>query len=188
MLFYFIKNTSLQFISMKKNIILLIFFISTISALAQKSNIVLVRHDTTLLKSAECEWLIKSLAKNDPALTSEIGKPIPLILLQAIEKGKLTAINPVTNKAIPGKLIYTTGIGVDTMEVYDDAGNATYKAIQRQRSADNIPLIRIYQDWFFDVASGKFKTEIKWIELMEDVHSPATGIFLGHTALCRIYY
>lgn len=174
---------------MNKNIIVLFLLFSQFAFAQNKnSSSVLVRHDTTLLKASECEWIIKSLAKNNPGLTSEIGKPIPLILLQAIEKGKLKAIDPQTNKSIPAKQIRTWRIGADSMMVYDDEGKGKIKVIQHERSSDNVSLIRIYQDWFFDVALGKFKTEIKWIELVEEIHSPATGIFLGHTALCRIYY
>ena len=175
---------------MKKLIACIAFSILVCCAFAQNNNSssILVRHDTTLLKASECEWIIKSLAKNNPEITSEIGKPIPLILLQSIEKGKLIAIDKLTNKPIPGKQIRTWGIGVDSMMVYDEQGNEKIKAIQRERSSDNISSIRIYQDWYFNVSTGKFNGIIKWIELMEDVHSQATGIFLGHVAICRIYY
>lgn len=175
---------------MKKYISTIALVICTFCAFAQNNNAnsILVRHDTTLLKASECEWIIKSLSKNNPVLTLEIGKSVPLVILQAIEKGKLKAIDLVTNKQIQGKQIYTWGIGIDTMRMYDAAGNTTYKTIQRLRSADNITQIRIYQDWFFDVVSGKFNSVIKEIELMEEVHTPATGMFLGYVALCRIYY
>ncbi len=175
---------------MKKYIAIIALVICTFSSFSQKanSNIILVRHDTTLLKASECEWIIKSLTKNNPALTSEIGKSVPLIILQAIAKGKLIAIDKLTNKPIPGKQIYTWGMAVDSMLVYDDAGNSKYKAVQRQRSSDDIPLIRIYQDWYFDVSTGKFQSVIKWIELMEEVHTNSTGIFIGYIPLCRIYY
>ncbi len=175
---------------MKKYIITLALIIYTFSGFTQYNNAtsILVRHDTTLLKTSECEWIIKSLTKNNPALTSEIGKSVPLIILQAIAKGKLIAIDKLTNKPIPGKQIYTWGMAVDSMLVYDDAGNSKYKAVQRQRSSDDIPLIRIYQDWYFDVSTGKFQSVIKWIELMEEIHTAATGMFLGYIVLCRIYY
>jgi hypothetical protein len=172
---------------MKKYFVALLLFIY-MHGFSQVTNSILIKHDTTLLKAEECEWIIKSLTKNNPTLTSEIGKSIPFVILQAIAKGKLKAIDPLTNKPIAGKQIYTWGIRVDTMQVYDDAGNFTYKAIQPERSSTAISFIRIYQDWFFDVALGKFKTEIKWIELMEDIYLPTTGIFLGHKALCRIFY
>ncbi len=175
---------------MKKYITLIALVICTFSSFSQNgnSNTILVRHDTTLLKASECEWIIKSLTKNNPELTSEIGKPVPLIILQAIAKGKLKAIDPETNKQIPGKQIYTWHLTADTIPVYNDAGNATYKVIQRQHSSDNIPIIRIYQDWYFDVSTGKFQSVIKWIELMEEVHTNSSGIFIGYISLCRIYY
>ena len=175
---------------MKKYIAILALVSCTFSSFPQNgnSNGILVRHDTTLLKASECEWIIKSLTKNNPALTSEIGKSVPLIILQAIAKGRLKAIDRETNKQIPGKQIYTWRLATDTMLVYDDAGNATYKTVQRQRSSDNIPMIRIYQDWYFDVSTGKFQSVIKWIELMEEVHTNSTGIFIGYIPLCRVYY
>lgn len=175
---------------MKRYITIIALIICTFSSFSQNSNsnIILVRHDTTLLKATECEWIVKSLTKNNPELTSEIGKSVPLIILQAIAKGKLKAIDRETNKQIPGKQIYTWHLAADTMVVYDDAGNATYKAIQRQRNSDDIAMVRVYQDWYFDVSTGKLQSVIKWIELMEEVHSNSTGIFIGYIPLCRIYY
>ena len=147
----------------------------------------LVRHDTTLLKASECEWIIKSLAKNDPALTTEIGKSVPLVLLQAIEKGKLRAIDRETNKRIPGKEIYTWNMSTDTVAQYDDKGIARLTVVQQTRSSSSIPLIRVYQDWFLDITTGKFRSTIKWIELMEEIHS-YSGMFIGYRPLCRIFY
>lgn len=175
---------------MKKNIVFLGLLILHFYSFAQNNtlNNSLVRHDTSLLKAAECEWIIKSLAKNNSTLTSEIGKPISLILFQAIEKGKLIAIDKLTNKPIPGKKIRTWDMGVDSMMVYDEQGNGKIKAIQRERSSDDISSIRIYQDWYFNVSTGKFNGIIKWIELMEEVHSPGSGLYLGNKVLCRIFY
>ncbi|HUP12935.1 MAG TPA: hypothetical protein VM187_12000, partial [Niastella sp.] len=41
---------------------------------------ILVRHDTTILTPSESKWIIRSA-------TSRTGKPVSLIILQAIEKG-----------------------------------------------------------------------------------------------------
>ena len=166
----------------------LVIVVFSLFAQNSNSNTILVRHDTTILIAAECEWIIKSLTKNDPAFTPELGKPVSLIILQAIEKGKLKAIDRMTNKPIPGKEIYTWEMPVDTVAVYDDAGNSKYKIIQRLRSSDNIPRIRIYQDWYLNLATGKLQSEIKWIELLEEIHSSYSGIFIGYKPLCRIFY
>jgi len=165
------------------------FILIVCSSFAQNSttNALLVRHDTTLLKADECEWIIKSLAKNDPLLTKEIGKTVPMIILQAIEKGMLIAIDQETNKPIPGKEIYTWQMPVDTVAVYDDAGNVKYAAMHQRIESSNIPLIRIYQDWYFEVSTGKFRIEIKWIELLQEIHGNS-GIFIGYKPLCRIFY
>ena len=167
---------------------LLIWAYSTFSQNKNEHSI-LVRHDTTLLKANECEWLIKSLIKNDPALTSEIGKPVSLIIMQAIEKGKLKAIDPETNKLIPAKEIFTWKIAADTMPVYNNDGNLTsYQLVKRLHSTDDFNQVRIYQDWYFDVSTGKFLSVIKWIELMEEIHSASTGTFIGYAVFCRVYY
>ncbi|MEO6541866.1 MAG: hypothetical protein ABIN74_12765 [Ferruginibacter sp.] len=157
-------------------------------AQSNNTNSILVRHDTTLLEADECEWIIRSLVKNDPVLTSEIGKPIPLILLQAIEKGKLKAIDPETNKPIPAKEIFTWKMSGDTIPVYDNEGNIIkHQVVKRIHSSDFFKQLRIFQDWYFEVSTGKFYSQIKWIELMEDI-STSQGIYLGKVALCRIYY
>jgi hypothetical protein len=110
---------------MKKYIPTIALIICALSTVAQNNNTgsILVRHDTTLLKADECEWIIKSLIKNDPALTSEIGKEVSLIIMQAIEKGKLKAIDPETNKPIPAKEIFTWKMATDTALIYDTDGN-----------------------------------------------------------------
>ena len=147
-----------------------------------------MRRDTTLLKAEECEWIIKSLIKNDPALTSEIGNPVTLIILEAIEKGKLKAIDPKTNKPIPSKEIFTWQMSSDTVPEFDNEGNMKgYRAIKHMHSVNNISELMIFQDWYFDVANSKFHTVIKWIELRENIFT-SQGIMLGTAAFCRIYY
>jgi hypothetical protein len=176
---------------MKKYTSALTLIICTFGAFAQNKNVnsILVRHDTTLLKAKECEWIVKSLIKNDPALTSDIGKPVPLIMLEAIEKGKLKAIDPETNEQIPAKEIFTWKIVADTIPMYDTKGDVSnYQVVKRLHSDEEFKEIRIFQDWYFDIATAKFRSEIKWIELMEDIISPALGEYLGKVAFCRIYY
>lgn len=174
---------------MKKYIPAIALIICALSTVAQtNTNSILVRHDTTLLKADECEWIVKSLVKNDPALTSQIGKEVSLIIMQAIEKGKLKAIDPETNKPIPAKEIFTWKMSADTIPVYDNEGNIIRdQVVKRMHSSDHLNQLRIYQDWYFDVSTGKFNGVIKWIELMEDI-SNSQGIYLGKVALCRVYY
>ena len=174
---------------MKKQTTTFAFVILVFSSIAQNrsSNVLLVRHDTTILKATECEWIIKSLAKNDLSLTTEIGKSVPQIIFQAIAKGKVKAIDRETNKPIPAREIYTWQMASDTMAIYDDTGNMKIKVVQKQRDPDNVSRIRIFRDWYFDVASGKLLSMIKWIELLEEIQSPS-GFFMGYLPLCRIYY
>jgi hypothetical protein len=175
---------------MKKYIPTIALIICAFSSFAQNNhtNNILVRHDTTLLKAEECEWIVKSLVKNDPSLTSEIGKPVTLIILEAIEKGKLKAIDPETNKPIPAKEIFTWKMSSDTIAEFDNEGNIKgYRAMKHTHSENDLTQINIYQDWYFDVSTGKFHSVIKWIELRGNIVT-SQGIFLGTTALCRIYY
>jgi len=165
----------------------LIIPVFSLFAQNNSSNSILVHHDTSLLKASECEWIVRSLAKNDPALTNEIGKPVSFVILQAIEKGKLKAIDRETNKPIPGKEIYTWKMPVDTVAVPDNAGNSKIQIVQQQRSPDNLNQIRIYQDWYFDISTGKFYSVIESIELLEEIHT-SSGIFIGYNPFCRIFY
>lgn len=175
---------------MKKIISTIALFICTFSCFAQtsNSNSILVRHDTVLLHADECEWIIKSLVKNDPALTSEIGKSVTLIILEAIQKGKLKAIDPETNGPIPAKEIFTWKMGSDTVPEFDNEGNMKgYVVLKHRHSVSNINQLRIFQDWYFDVSSSKFHAVIKWIELRQSIRTPQ-GFLIGTATLCRIYY
>lgn len=174
---------------MRKLSIILSLVITCFSSFAQTgpSNKLLVRHDTAVLLATECEWIIKSLLINTPAQTAEIGKSVPQVILEAIGKGKIKAIDIETNQPIPTNKIFTWRIGTDTVLTFDEAGNEKYKVIQRIRDAEGISRIKVYQDWYFDMTTKKFQSIIKWIELMEEVHT-STGNFIGYIALCRIYY
>jgi hypothetical protein len=176
---------------MNKYIPSIALIICAFSAVAQNnnSNNIPVRNDTKVLKAAECEWIFKPLIKNNPVSTSETRKPVPLIIMEAIEKAKLKAIDPATNKPIPAKEIFTWKMAVDTLPAYDDTGNVIkYLVVKRQHSINDLNQIRICQDWYLEEATGKFHTVIKWIELLEEIHSGATGTFIGYSVYCRIYY
>ena len=166
---------------------LLSIALSTLHAQNNNSNSILVRHDTTTLKADDCEWIIKSLAKNDPALNQELGKSLSLFFLGAIESGKLKAFDGVTNKPIPANKILTWNLSPDSVMTTDAAGNPKIVAKERRHSSDNIDQIRISHDWYLDIASGKLESVIKWIELREQVYT-STGMFIGYSVLCRIYY
>jgi len=173
---------------MKKQLIIVALIIVACKASAQTgANSIIIRHDTATLKPENCEWIIKSLAKNNPALNREVGKSLSQFLLDAIEKGKLKAFDGNSNEAIPAKKIYTWHLMADSMMTQDEAGNPKIIAVQRKHSPDKIDQVRIYQDWYLDVASGKLRSVIKCIELREAIYS-SLGEFLGHAALCRVYY
>ncbi len=163
-------------------------FISCSFAQPKNINSILIRHDTSLLKADECEWIVKSLTKNDPSLNMVIGKSIPLIILETIEKGRLKAIDPRTNKPIPAKEIFTWKMAKDSMMTPDSSGEYTKViVVQQHMNPDKISQIRIYQDWYFNISTGRFEGIIKLIELMAEVHT-SSGLFLGMTSFCRINY
>jgi len=150
-------------------------------------SVVLVHRDTTVLFSSECEWVIKSITKKYTDFPAETNSPLPAIILKAIEKNELKAIDQETNKLIHGKEIYTWRTATDTISAYDDAGNIKYNIVQRRHKPENISRIRICQDWYFNKSTGKFQSSINWIELLEEIHS-SSGFSIGHKPLCRINY
>jgi Gliding motility associated protein GldN len=169
---------------MKKITTTLALVLFVLSSFAQKNHLneILVRHDTTILKAEECEWVIKPLSK-----TGETVKSVPLVILQAIQKGKLQAVDPLTGILIPAKEIFTWGRAADTMATIDGSGNMKYHVVQSEHNPENIPLIRIYHDWYFDVSSGNLIAGIKCIELIEEVKT-SSGYNIGYRPFCRIYY
>lgn len=147
-----------------------------------------VKHDTVILKSSLCEWMVKTLVKNDPSLTPYIGKSVPELLLKAIEKGKIRAIDPETYKAIPAKQINTWRMTADTVMKYDESGNSSgYAVSQRLVNPAKITQIRLYHDVEMNIASGRFYSVVKYVDLMIEINDPS-GTFIGYSTFCRIYY
>ena len=172
---------------MNKYFIILLLSIFGYHSFAQ-TNLLLIRHDTTLLKATECKWIIKSLDKDDHLIKSQIGKSIPLIILQEIEKGNVKAFDVETNKPIPSKEIFTWKMGKDSMLVNDSTGdNNKLVVIQNKLNTDNISGVRIFHDWYFNPLTGNIQSTIKWIELIEDL-TTSSGIFIGYKPFCKIYY
>jgi len=174
---------------MKKHSITLILILTTFCLSAQNSdsNSILVRHDKTTLKANECEWVIKSLIKDSTELASEKGKSIPEVLLQAIEAGKLKAFDSWTNKPIPAKEVYTWGMSIDTVAVYEE-DILKYKVVQNRRTGDDIKQIRIYQDWYFDVKKQVLFSIIKSIEFLEPDRFGSYNEESDVVPFCRIDY
>jgi hypothetical protein len=172
---------------MRVKLLISSFLFSTL-VFGQGTTKLFVRHDTTLLKASDCEWMIKSITKDELVVKTENGKSVPLQILQAIEKGKQKAFDPETNKQIPAKEIFIWQMPADTLSVYDAAGNSKYKVVQSRVNPDDIPLIRIFQNWYFNISTGKIESEIKSIELLQGIRNSFTGNFLGNKVFCRIYY
>ena len=170
---------------MNKYFIILLLSIFDYHSFAQ-TNLIVIRHDTTLLKADECKWIITSLAKDDHLIKSHTGKSIPIIILQEVEKGNLKAFDFETNKPIPSKEIFTWKMGKDSMLVNDSTGESNkLVVIQNKLNPDQISTIRIFHDWYFNPSTGKIQSTIKWIELIEDV-TTSSGTFIGYRPFCRI--
>ena len=151
-----------------------------------QTNLIFVRHDTTLLKATECNWIITSLDNNDRLIKSQTGKSIPLIILEEIENRNIKAFDIETNKPIPSKEIFTWKMGKDSMLVSDPTSDSSkLVVIQNQLNPNKISGIRIYHDWYFNPSSGNIQSTIKWIELIEDVTN-SSGTFIGYKPFCRI--
>lgn len=172
---------------MKKGVIVFLALLCSAAGHTQ-NNFLLLRHDTAILKAEECEWIIKSLSKNDPALTPHLGKTTPLVILQAVEKGKCKAYDIETNEVIPAGKIFEWRMPADSVPRYDDAGNMTgIAAVTKQVNSDMLPQIRVFQDWYLDIASGKIITQVKWIDLMQEIKT-YDGTLIGLRPYCRIFY
>ena len=159
-------------------------FISSSSAQTKKSTAQFVKHDTLLLRADECEWIIKPLATS----ASATGESVPQLLLSAIEKGTIKAVDVETNQPIPANKIFTWRIETVTEQVLDSAFNVIQTNIlQPLRTADHVTGIKVCQAWYFDGTTKKFHSVIQWIELVEEARTVA-GDLIGDKSFCRIYY
>lgn len=165
---------------MKKQFLLLLFTVLTISGPAQ-GNKMLLRHDTALLKSDECQWLVKnSVAKN---------KSVPQAILESVQSGKLKAFDPQTNELIPGNKIFTWRQAADTAMVWNaQKDENVIKVIQQKINSEHLTRIRIYYDWYLNTSTGKIESQIKMFELTGEVRAPSTGDIIGYQPLYRIRY
>jgi hypothetical protein len=127
------------------------------------------------------------LARRD-TVRMQADKMIAEAILQAIEQGKLKAVDCFTNESIPAGQVYSWRMSADTILRYDTGvDTAKMEIAQRYRSATAITHVKIQQDWYMDTASGKFNCRINWIELLEEISS-FSGAFIGYRPFCRIYY
>jgi hypothetical protein len=151
-----------------KLILSLILMVFASGVLAQgNSNAVLVRRDTVRM---------------------QVDKMTAESILQAIDQGKLKAVDCVTNESIPASQVYTWRMAADTVMRYDTATDtAKMEVVWQQRKATAITQIRVRQDWYLDAISGKLSSTINWIELLEEISS-FSGDFIGYRPFCRIYY
>lgn len=170
---------------MKSTITILAFILFGLGSFAQKisSNEILIRHDTTILKAEECLWLLKSMPKS-----VESEKSVPLIILEGIQRGEIMGFDPHSALPIPSNKIFTWQLSSDTVAYIDSNEKVQYKVVQQERNPDYITRIDIYQDWYLDVSTGKLKSIISAIDLVEEVRIPATGDFIGFHTFCRIKY
>mgnify|MGYP001627588603 CR=1 FL=1 len=157
-------------------------FMGSSSAQTKKSTAQFVKQDTLLLRADECKWIIKPLG------TTATGESVPQLLLTAIEKGTIKAVDVETNQPIPAKEIFTWRIERVTEQLVDSAGNVVQTNIlQPLRTADHVTGIKVCQGWYFDHTTKKFHSVVQWIELVEEARTVA-GDLIGDKSFCRIYY
>ena len=165
---------------MKKYSITTVFAVIIFGAIAQPNSTV-IRHDTVLLKSTECNWLIPLVHKKDNSNnTSE--NTIGDFILQSVRKGKLKAFDFYSGKQIPANQLYTWNMPADTV-----AGATKYRIVQAKLDPARITLIRVQQDWRLNYSNGEIFSRIRWIELITQVYS-SLGDLIGTKPFCRIYY
>ena len=164
---------------MKKYSITTVFAVIIFGAIAQP-NSTIIRHDTVLLKSTECNWLIP-LHKKDSSNNTSANTISGLILL-TVKKGKLKAFDSYSGKQIPANQIYTWNMPADTV-----AGATKYRIVQAKLDPASITLIRVQQDWLLNYSNGEIFSRIRWIELITQVYS-SLGDLIGTKPFCRIYY
>jgi len=143
-----------------------------------QGNSTLIRRDTVLLKSSECNWLVSN---NKKQTVSES-------ILHAIEIGKLKAIDPNSGKIIPANKISTWTIPIDTVLVQNEkTGKMEEVLVQGKIIPSRISEIKMEQDWYLDATSGKIVAKVKWIEPRIEVYNAGES-FIGYKTFCHIDY
>jgi hypothetical protein len=172
---------------MKKYSISIVFAVIMFGAIAQQGS-TLIRHDTVLLKSVECNWLIPLVHEKDHSLNNTSEGTVGGWLLQTVKKGKLKAFDSFTGKQIPANQIYTWNLPVDTAADYNvNTGTTKYRIVRAKLDPARITQIRVQQDWRLNYTSGEIFSQIRWIELLTEAFS-SLGEVIGTKPFCRIYY
>lgn len=110
------------------------------------------------------------------------------LVYQDILKGIIKPVEIVNGKLIPAKKFLNWNMPVDTISAYNDNGEVTgYRTVQQERKISDLTHLLIKQDLYFDFKNEKLYSHIKWIELIEEIHT-SSGHTLGYRPFCRIYY
>ena len=153
-----------------------------------QNNRVLIRHDTTVLKATEGEWMTGSLVKNNQLRDTIDNKSIAGLLLDAVEKGRVIAIDPQTEKPIPPKEIYTWNMPRDSIMQMDESGNNPKIVVRiNQIYSSSIVQLNLYQDLYIDISSGKMSSVLRSVDLVTPVIT-SQGYVMGNRVFCRIVY
>jgi hypothetical protein len=172
---------------MKKILLSLSGLILSLPFIYAQPKEIFIRHDSVLLKSGECNWLIPPNLKADPSLYRGSESNIAEWLLASIHKGKIRAMDPQTRQQIPAKEIYTWQMPTDTMLTYDlNMEPSGHKVVRRERQARDLKQLRVIMDWYMD-GNGKIFNRLRAVDLMEEIRT-YDGSFLGYRTLCRINY
>ncbi len=137
-----------------------------------------IRHDRLLFRSDECQWLVKTGGGGN--------KLVSQCILESIQTGKLKATDPFSGKMIPPDKIFVWKQDVDTVMGWDERKNENaMKIIQRKIDPASISRIRIFEDWYYDPATGKLRSQMIKTELLKELVS-STGGIIGYIPFCRV--
>jgi hypothetical protein len=167
---------------MKKAILFALIIVIASAGIAQQT---FIRHDTIVLKPINSKWELPQPVQLS-STKKVTSKSLPAAILDAINKGSIKAFDPYTNKRIPATAIYSWHLNNDTLQSMDANGTISLIVAINTHQPDHIKEIRIYQDWFFNAASGKLQAITKQLELMEEIYA-STGDLMGQQVFCRIH-
>ncbi|MFL5786897.1 MAG: hypothetical protein ACJ748_02500 [Flavisolibacter sp.] len=107
------------------------------------------------------------------------------LILRDVEKGTIKASDPNSGQIIPPHNLLKWNILADTLMVRTADGNDKRIINQRYRKPEDLPLLKITEEFSFDFKTEKLYTVIGSVTLYERIKSP-NGSIIGYKALCKL--
>jgi hypothetical protein len=138
------------------------------------------------ITSSEVTYPIDHYDSTEHFETQTGGKTmISSLLMNELLKGDLSAFDPQTKKAIPKDSVTIWRMPVDTIAVYDTSGMITYRISVQSIIPEDITVMRILQDWFFDPETGNLYSEARSVTVLKKLFSHP-GMYRGMIPLYTI--